>query len=191
MSRIGTQPIEVPEGVDVVLDPPRLHVKGPLGEFCHELPSVLEVDYDRERRLISVKRFGDERRSRSLHGLHRSLIANMVEGVSKGIEKKMEIHGTGYSVNLRGDRLVLQVGYCHEVAFDLPENISVEIERNAAQPDVPAAFTIRGIDKQRVGEFAAEVRACRPPEPYKGKGVRYVGEYVRRKEGKALAGVEG
>jgi len=191
MSRIGVKPIEIPSGVTVTVEPPRLKVKGPLGELWHEWPDVLEVEYNEEQRFIQLKRTSNDKRARSLHGLHRSLIANKVEGVSKGVEKKMEIHGTGYGVNLKGNQLALQVGYCHEVVFELPEGISVEIERNTAQPDQPAVFTIKGIDKQQVGQFAATVRACRPPEPYKGKGVRYAGEYVRRKEGKAFAGVKG
>ena len=191
MSRIGVKPIEVPSGVTVSVEPGRLTVKGPLGELSHEWPQVLEVEYEKGQQRIHVRRTGNEKRARALHGLHRSLIANKIEGVSRGVEKKMEIHGTGYGVNLKGDHLALQVGYCHEVAFELPEGVSVEIERKTAQPDQAATFTVKGIDKQQVGQFAAKLRACRPPEPYKGKGVRYVGEYVRRKEGKAFASVQG
>lgn len=125
-----------------------------------------------------------------MHGLHRALIANKVQGVAEGFSKRLEIYGTGYNVNLRGNTLVLQVGFCHEVTFDLPEGVTVQIEQNAAQVDRPARFVVRGIDKGVVGQFAAKVRAVRPPEPYKGKGVRYEGEYVRRKEGKAFTGLE-
>ena len=140
--------------------------------------------------MIIVRRGNDSRRSRALHGLHRSLVANLVEGVSKGFSCVLEIHGTGYNVNLRGDAFVLQIGFCHEVPFDLPAGITVEIEQNAAQAGRPARFAVKGIDKHAVTQFAACVRAVRPPEPYKGKGIRYDGEYVRRKEGKAFAGMD-
>lgn len=190
MSRVGMRPIELPSGVEVTLDDSRVSVKGPLGELEHTVPPELSVELDEDDSFLRVRRSSDERRVRSLHGLHRSLIANMVEGVSRGVQRKMEIHGTGYNVNVKGNKLVLQVGYCHPVEFELPENTSVEIEQNNAQPDRPAAFTIKGIDKQQLGNFAAKVRASRPPEPYKGKGIRYADEHVRRKEGKAFAGIE-
>jgi len=190
MSRIGKQPIAVPEGVEVGVQDGRVAVSGPLGELEHELPEDLEAEYEDGARLLHVRRRHEGRRARSLHGLHRSLLANKVEGVSRGFAKQLEIYGMGYSVDLRGDTLVLQVGFCHEVTFDLHENMSVEIEQKNAQQDNPAKFTIRGIDKERVGQFAATVRAMRPPEPYKGKGIRYTGEYVRRKEGKAFTGLQ-
>ncbi|MGD2175681.1 MAG: 50S ribosomal protein L6, partial [Candidatus Brocadiaceae bacterium] len=147
-------------------------------------------EYEADDRLLRVRRKHNGRRARALHGLHRSLLANKVEGVVRGFSKDMEVYGTGYSVNLRGNSLVLQVGFCHAVEFELPENTSVEIHQSNAQQDNPARFTISGIDKEALGRFAAKVRAARPPEPYKGKGIRYAGEYVRRKEGKAFTGLQ-
>ena len=185
------KPIEVPAGVEVTLTTPsHIKVKGPLGQLELDIPGQLKLQYDEADHLIAITRTGEDRRSRSLHGLYRTLVANMVEGISKGFQKAMEIYGTAYNVNVRGNRLVLQVGFCHEVGFDIPDNIQVEVSQNAAQQDIPARFVIRGFDKRQVGQFAAEVRAARPPEPYKGKGIRYAGEQVRRKEGKALAGSE-
>ncbi len=190
MSRIGVQPIPVPEGVEVELDGAHLHVKGPLGELEHELPDVLEAELAGEPPEIRIARKSNARPARAMHGLHRSLIANKVQGVKEAFTKRLEIYGTGYSANLRGSELVLQIGFCHEVAFELPEGISVEIEQNAAQQERPARLVVKGIEKERVGHFAARVRAVRPPEPYKGKGIRYEDEYVRRKEGKAFTGLE-
>lgn len=184
------KPIAVPAGVNVEVAGQRVKVKGPLGELQRECPDPLQVSYDASRRLISVQRQGDDRHSRSLHGLYRTLMAGMVEGVTKGFRKSLEIHGTGYSVNQRGNKLVLQAGFCHEVILDVPAGIRVEIQQNAAQPDNPAKFSIQGVDKEQLGQFAANVRAVRPPEPYKGKGIRYADEHVRRKEGKAFAGME-
>lgn len=190
MSRIGQQPIVVPEAVQVAVDGDHLSFKGALGELAHRVPDELEVEYSAAQKLIEVKRKNDGRRARSMHGLHRTLIANKVQGVSEGFSKRLEIYGTGYSVNLRGSTLVLQVGFCHEVTFDLPGHITVDIEQNSALMERPARFVVKGIDKELVGQFAARVRAVRPPEPYKGKGIRYEGEYVRRKEGKAFTGLE-
>jgi len=189
MSRIGKQPIPVPQGVEVTIDGRRMQFKGPLGQLEHVLCDELEVQYQPEERLIQVARRSDDKNARAMHGLHRSLIANKVQGVAQGFSKRMELYGMGYSVDLRGNSLVLQVGFCHEVVFDLPEGISVDVEQKSAQNEVAARFVIKGIDKQKVGQFAATVRAVRPPEPYKGKGLRYEGEYVRRKEGKAFAGL--
>lgn len=190
MSRIGTQPIPVPEAVQVAVDEQRVKVKGKLGEMEHEMPGLLEVEYDDAERLIHVRRHGEDRQARSMHGLHRSLLASKVQGVHEGFSKKLEIYGTGYSVDTSGNSVVLQVGFCHPVEIDLPEGISVDIERPNAQQDNPAQFTVQGIDKELVGDVAAKIRAVRPPEPYKGKGIRYAGEYVRRKEGKAFTGLE-
>ncbi len=190
MSRVGQQPITVPRAVQVELDGNRLKLKGKLGELEHELPEGLEVVFADGGGRLEVTRKSEARGIRAMHGLHRALIANKVQGVAEGFSKRLEIYGTGYNVNLRGNTLVLQVGFCHEVTFDLPEGVTVQIEQNAAQVDRPARFVVRGIDKGVVGQFAAKVRAVRPPEPYKGKGVRYEGEYVRRKEGKAFTGLE-
>ena len=188
MSRTGRQAISVPDNVQVQVDGALVKVKGPLGELEHR--AVPEVTVECEAGQITVTRNAETRRARQMHGLQRTLIANLVEGVSRGFSKGLEIYGTGYNVNLRGKELVLQLGFCHEVVFEMPEGITVEIEQNAAQVDRPARFAVKGCDKVLVGQFAATVRAVRPPEPYKGKGVRYSGEYVRRKEGKALAGME-
>lgn len=184
------KPIKIPEAVEAEVTARKISLKGPLGELDHELPPVLELDYDSDNEEVSVTRLSNDRQTRSLHGLHRSLIANKVEGITKGYEKKLEIHGTGYNVNLRGSDLVLQIGFCHDVTFEIPEDIEVEIEQNAAQPDNPAKFTVKGIRKDQLGQFCADIRDVRPPEPYKGKGIRYADEHVRRKEGKAFAGLE-
>jgi len=190
MSRIGRQAIAVPPAVQVEVDGPRLRIKGALGELEHLVPAELEVEYAAESSAIALRRRSESRRSRALHGLHRTLIANKVRGVGEGFSRTLELHGTGYSVNVRAGRLVLQVGFCNEVTLDLPKGVKVDVEQNAAQADRPARFVIRGADKESVGQFAARVRAVRPPEPYKGKGIRYEGEYVRRKEGKAFTGLE-
>lgn len=181
------KPVQVPQGLEVEAQPAHLRLRGPVGELTLDIAQELEMQYNQSARVLTVSRRRNDRRSRSLHGLYRSLIANMVEGVSKGFQKALEVHGTGYSVEIRGRNLVLQVGFCHEVVFEIPEGIDVEVQQRAAQPDNPAKFTLRGADKARLGQFAAGVRAARPPEPYKGKGIRYAGEQVRRKEGKAFA----
>ncbi|KPK65625.1 MAG: hypothetical protein AMK73_02455 [Planctomycetes bacterium SM23_32] len=190
MSRIGTRPVSVPKGTQVVVDGPRLTFRGALGQLEHELPDQIEAEYVKGEGVINVQRADDSRRARSLHGLHRTLIANKVKGVSEGFSKVLEIYGTGYSANLRGGALVLQIGFCHEVSFEVPDGIAVEVEQASAQAERPARFVVKGMDKEQVGQFAARVRAVRTPEPYKGKGVRYAGEYVRRKEGKAFTGLE-
>jgi large subunit ribosomal protein L6 len=191
MSRIGKQPILLPEKVEVAVSGSRLTVKGALGELTHQLPDMLDVSCSSERRWVEVRRKEDSRQARAMHGLHRSLIANKVLGVSAGFSRRLEVHGTGYSLELRGKSLVLQVGFTNDVVIDLPAGISVNVEQRSAQADMPARFTVKGIDKEAVGQFAAKVRAVRPPEPYKGKGIRYEGEYVRRKEGKAFTGLGG
>ena len=175
MSRIGRQPIPVPAGVSVAIDPGRVMVNGPLGELTQQVPVRMTVER-REDELV-VTRPTDRGEDRALHGLTRSLIANMVEGVTKGFEKKLEIQGVGYRVTLKGTSLELNVGYSHPVVIEPPEGISFEVP-------VPTQISVKGVDKQQVGETAAKIRKTRPPEPYKGKGIRYEGEYVRRKVGK-------
>jgi large subunit ribosomal protein L6 len=189
MSRIGKQPVVVPKGVEVSVSGAHLKFKGPLGQLEHDVCEGLTVEYQPGERLVKIERKGDDKNSRAMHGLHRSLIANKVQGVTKGFSKRLELYGMGYSVDMRGKSLVLQIGFCHEVVFELPQGVSVDIEQKSAQNEVPAKFVIKGIDKDVVGQFAATVRGVRPPEPYKGKGLRYEGEYVRRKEGKAFAGL--
>ncbi len=178
MSRVGRQPIPLPEGVDVTIDGSHVSVKGPKGElegsFDPELDIVLA---DGE---ITVSRPSDEPRHRSMHGLTRTLIANMVEGVTSGYERSLEIHGVGYRVVQTGKNVELHVGFSQPVAFEAPAGIDLVVES-------PTLVHVRGIDKQLVGEVAARIRRTRPPEPYKGKGIRYRGEHVRRKAGKAAA----
>lgn len=184
------KPIEIPDGVDATVKGSTASLRGPKGELQHEVPMELNVELNSEKNEIKVVSESNDRSVKAIHGLHRSLLANKIQGVSEGYEKKIEIHGTGYNVKLQGKKLVLQVGFCHDVTFELPDIVEVEIEQNAAQPDNPAKFTVRSIDKENLGQFCADVRSVRPPEPYKGKGIRYADEHVRRKEGKAFAGLE-
>jgi large subunit ribosomal protein L6 len=175
MSRIGRKPIEVPAGVDVTIAPGRVSVRGPLGELSEPVPT--RMAFEREDGQIVVTRPSDRGPDRALHGLTRTIVANMVEGVTKGFEKRLEIQGVGYRAALRGSDLELAVGYSHPVVITPREGISFDVP-------VPTQIIVKGIDKQRVGQTAAEIRRVRPPEPYKGKGIRYEGEFVRRKVGK-------
>jgi large subunit ribosomal protein L6 len=175
MSRIGRQPIEIPGGVSVALSPGRVMVNGPLGELSQQVP--LRMQIEQGEGAITVTRPTDRGEDRSLHGLTRTLIANMVDGVTKGFEKRLEIQGVGYRAALRGTDLELAVGYSHSVVIRPREGISFDVP-------APTQIVVKGIDKQLVGQTAAEIRKVRPPEPYKGKGIRYEGEYVRRKVGK-------
>jgi len=175
MSRIGKRPIEVPAGVNVTIDPGRVMVSGPLGELQQQVPVRMTID--REDGQLVVTRPTERGEDRALHGLTRTLVANMVEGVTKGFEKKLQIQGVGYRAALRGTSLELNVGYSHPVVIEAPKGITFDVP-------TPTEVTVKGIDKQQVGEIAAQVRKVRPPEPYKGKGIRYEGEYVRRKVGK-------
>jgi large subunit ribosomal protein L6 len=175
MSRIGKQPIELPSGVNVAISPGRVQVNGPLGELSQNVPARMQIDQD-DGTLV-VKRPTERGDDRALHGLTRSLVANMVEGVTKGFEKRLELQGVGYRASLRGTDLELNVGFSHPVVIKPPQGIAFEV------PDATTVL-VKGIDKQQVGEIAAQVRKVRPPEPYKGKGIRYEGEYVRRKVGK-------
>jgi large subunit ribosomal protein L6 len=179
MSRIGRQPIAIPGGVEVAVDGSRVSVKGPKGTLERTFHPDMRIFI--EDGSVRVERPSDERSHRSLHGLTRSLIANMVEGVTNGYEKRLEIVGVGYRATLKGEDLELAVGFSHPVSFRPAPGIEFEVP---AQNRV----VIRGIDKQQVGEVAAEIRKIRKPEPYKGKGIRYEGEYVRKKAGKAAKG---
>ena len=175
MSRIGKKPIELPAGVSVSIDPGRVMVNGPLGELTQQVPQRMKIEQgDGELTVTRPTERGDDR---ALHGLTRSLVANMVEGVTKGYERKLEIQGVGYRAALRGTSLELSVGFSHSVVIEPRQGISFEVP-------TPTEIIVKGIDKQQVGQTAAEVRQVRPPEPYKGKGIRYEGEYVRRKVGK-------
>jgi large subunit ribosomal protein L6 len=175
MSRIGRQPIPVPAGVNIAIDPGRVMVNGPLGELTQQVPVRMTIERRDDELLVT--RPTDRGEDRALHGLTRSLIANMVEGVTKGFEKRLEIQGVGYRAALRGTSLELNVGYSHPIVIDAPQGITFEVP-------APTQVSVKGVDKQQVGEIAAEIRKVRPPEPYKGKGIRYEGEYVRRKVGK-------
>jgi large subunit ribosomal protein L6 len=178
MSRIGKLPITVPSGVDVAVDKSLVTVKGPKGTLSHTVAAPISVARS-EDGALQVSRPDDERISRSLHGLTRTLIANMVTGVTEGYEKKLEIVGVGYRVLSKGPtQLEFQLGYSHSITFNAPEGITFTVE-------APTRFGVQGIDKQLVGEVAANIRKLRKPEPYKGKGVRYAGEQIRRKVGKA------
>jgi large subunit ribosomal protein L6 len=175
MSRIGKQPIAVPSGVEVTIEPELVKVKGPKGELSERVSRAMEVK--QENGEILVARPTDRGEHRALHGLTRSLIANMVEGVTNGYEKRLEIQGVGYRAQLQGNKLVLALGYSHPVELDAPDGIDFEVPQ-------PTRVVVRGISKQAVGEVAANIRKARPPEPYKGKGIRYEGEHVARKVGK-------
>ena len=177
MSRIGRIPVPVPAGVDVTIDGPQVSVKGPKGTLQHTLPGPITVAKNEDGSL-QVSRTDDERDSRSLHGLSRTLIANMVIGVTDGYEKKLEIVGTGYRVLARDGDLEFALGFSHPVPVKAPEGITFTVES-------ATKFAVQGIDKQLVGEVAANIRKLRRPDPYKGKGVRYAGEIVRKKVGKA------
>ncbi len=175
MSRIGRRPIPLPSGVTVKIEPELVSVKGPKGELSERVPRDIEVAQDGEKLLVS--RPTDRGEHRALHGLTRSLVANMVQGVTDGYEKRLEIQGVGYRAQLKGKNLELAVGYSHPVPIPAPTGIEFEVPQ-------PTRIVVKGISKQQVGEIAAIIRKQRPPEPYKGKGIRYEGEYVQRKVGK-------
>ena len=175
MSRIGRKPIEIPAGVTVTVEPGRVAVAGPLGSLQQQVPTRMSVA--QEDGTVTVSRPTERGEDRALHGLTRTLIANMVEGVTKGFEKRLEIQGVGYRAALKGADLELSVGYSHPVTIKPRTGITFEVP-------APTQIVVKGTDKQQVGQTAAEIRKVRPPEPYKGKGIRYDGEYVRRKVGK-------
>ena len=175
MSRVGTSPIPVPSGVDITISGANVVVKGPKGTLTRDLPAAVSIRQDGEQ--LIVERADDEHESRALHGLARALVSNMVVGVSQEFSKELEIIGTGFRANLQGSVLDLSLGYSHPVKVTAPEGITFEVP-------VPTRVVVRGVDKELVGQTAADIRALRKPEPYKGKGVRYLGEHVARKAGK-------
>lgn len=180
MSRIGKLKIAVPSNVEIKLNDGKLNAKGPKGELSIDVHPAITVSV--EDGMISVIRNNDEKLTRSLHGLTRSLINNMVEGVTKGFEKKLEILGVGYRAQVQGTKLILSLGYSHPVEYPAPAGITITIDEEKKN-----ILIVKGIDKQKVGQVSAEIREFKKPEPYKGKGIRYLGEYVRRKAGKSAA----
>ncbi len=188
MSRIGLQPIEIPSGVKVTQQGQTINVEGPKGKLSWTHRPEIQVAIEDDKRVV-VSRQNDERQSKALHGLTRSLIANMVQGCWQGYQRGLEVYGAGFSVQAQGKQLSIICGLSHPAVFEIPAGLEVEVTANQSRTDTdPARFTVRGADKQALGEFCARVRRARPPEPYKGKGIRYVGEYVRRKAGKATVG---
>ncbi|MHC4551277.1 MAG: 50S ribosomal protein L6 [Planctomycetota bacterium] len=186
MSRIGKKPIAIPSGVKVEQKGLTVKVNGPKGTLEMNCHPAIEVKVENDAIVVDNADFGD-RAKRALHGTMRSLLNNMVTGVSQGFEKKMEIFGTGYNLKEQGGKLVLNVGYCHPVELPIPKSVNIEIKTPATRGnDVPALFTLTGPNKQELGQFAAVVRKVRPPEPYQGKGIRYADEHVARKVGKAF-----
>lgn len=181
MSRIGKKPIAIPAGVEVKLNGTEITVKGPKGELKNTLRPEMEVVVENSE--IIVKRPNDDQLNRSLHGLTRTLIANMVEGVTEGFKKELEINGVGYRVQKQGKNLVMNLGYSHQVIMEEPAGITIDVPG-------PNKIIVNGSDKQAVGQLAAQIREKRPPEPYKGKGIKYAGEHIRRKEGKAAKGAK-
>ncbi|WBB74440.1 50S ribosomal protein L6 [Micromonospora sp. WMMD1128] len=177
MSRIGRKSIPVPSGVDITIDGQTVKVKGPKGELSHVLAEPITAERSENGELV-VNRPNDERKAKELHGLSRTLVANMIVGVTEGYRKSLEIAGTGYRVTAKGKDLEFALGFSHPVLVQAPDGITFTVER-------PTLFHVAGIDKQQVGEIAANIRKIRPPEPYKGKGVKYQGEVIRRKAGKA------
>jgi large subunit ribosomal protein L6 len=176
MSRIGKNPIAIPPKVEIKIDGLNVNIKGPKGELSRTLPSLISISQEGEE--VKVARDNDSRKAKERHGLCRTLVANMVQGVSQGFEKKLEIQGVGYRAAAQGSKLTLNVGYSKPVEMQMPEGISVAV-------NTPTEVIVSGIDKELVGNMAAKIRAVRPPEVYKGKGIRYAGEYVRRKVGKS------
>jgi len=192
MSRIGNKPVPVLDGVRVSLDGRTVNVQGPKGKLSFTHRPEVTVELDAPSKELLVRRGADDRISRSLHGLTRALIANMIEGCLNGFSKSLEIYGVGYGCQVQGNKLTVNCGMSHPAVFEIPSGLTVEVQTPQARGDTqPARFSVSGADKQAVGEFAADVRTARPPEPYNGKGIRYAGEHVRRKVGKALASASG
>ncbi len=183
MSRIGKNPIPIPDGVNVNYDKGMINIDGHKGKLLQKIHPLMKIEIDKEKKQIVVKRPSDERQCKALHGLTRTILANNIRGVTNGFSKDLEIIGLGYNVKLQGSELVLQLGFSHPVKMKIPDGIQVEIKNQTN----PGRLTIMGADKQMVGQFAANIRSLRPPEPYKGKGVKYADEVVRRKAGKAVA----
>jgi large subunit ribosomal protein L6 len=181
MSRIGVKSVAIPSGVAITVKSGAVHVKGPKGELEAPLGKGFQIAVDDAKKTLTVKRPGDERDDRARHGLYRALIANMITGVSTGFQRNLEIEGVGYNAKVDGKKLTLNIGFSNPVSFDIPAGLTIETPK-------PTVIHIKGASKQAVGQFAANVRKVRPPEPYKGKGIRYEGEVIQRKAGKAVGG---
>ena len=181
MSRIGVKPVPIPAGVAVSVKEGSVHVKGPKGELAVPVSRGFTVSVDDQKKMLSVKRPGDARDHRARHGLYRALINNVMVGVSAGFQRNLEIEGVGYNAKSDGKKLVLNIGFANPISFDIPAGLTVDTPK-------PTQIHIKSADKQLVGQFAANVRKSRPPEPYKGKGIRYEGEIIKRKAGKAVGG---
>lgn len=196
MSRIGRQPVPLPSGVKATLGDGKLHISGALGQIEQAIDRRLRVAIDDEKKVLRVERTADDRQSRALHGLTRNLIVNMIVGVTRGYVRGIQVVGVGYSAKLEGNELVIQVGFHNDLRVPVPEGLKVDPPQTgnllvSGVGSVPCTTVrIRGVDKQKVGEFAAELRRLKPPEPYRGKGIRYEGEEIRRKAGKAFAAQE-
>jgi len=187
MSRIGKQPVAVPDKVKVAVEGSLVRVEGPLGKLEYRVPASVKVTFDAAGKQVRFARVSDAKPHRQLHGLARTLVRNMILGVTKGYRKELEVVGVGYNVKQSGNALDFQVGFANTIRIDLPPGIKAEV----MQPTNPGRLAVSGCDKQAVGQVAARIRAIRPPEPYQGKGIRYLGEEVRRKAGKALVGAGG
>jgi large subunit ribosomal protein L6 len=188
MSRIGKKPVPIPAGVEVAVEGDAVRVKGPKGELTRRFVGTVTMTVDEGARQVVVSRTGDDRRSKALHGLWRALVNNMVEGVSKGFEKVLDIIGVGYRAELQGGTLRLSLGYARPVELPVPQGIEVDVRRSG-RPGVDVEVAVRGVDKELVGQFAANIRKTRKPDVYHGKGVRYRGEYVRKLAGKTFGSV--
>lgn len=187
MSRIGRKPIAVPTNVKVTIEDRNLAIEGPNGKLTYVYRPEVKVTHDTAGNVITIERINDSRPARAFHGLTRALVANMVEGVTKGYTKSLEIYGTGYGVKQEGNKIALTLGYANVVKYTVPAGVKVEIKTPQSRADTnPAVFSVSGPDKQMVGQFAATIRSAKKPEPYKGKGIRYQGERLRRKAGKVF-----
>lgn len=189
MSRLGKKPISVPAAVKITVSGGKVSVSGPKGNLEWTAPGVVSVKHDAGAKQITVDRSGEDKHSKAMHGTARMLIANMITGVAEGYTRGLEVYGTGYSVKVEGQKLVLAVGFAHTVPLEIPKGVKVDIEvAQTKGNETPAKFSISGPDKQVVGQFARAIKDARPPEPYQGKGIRYAGEQIKRKQGKAFAG---
>ncbi|MEE8171020.1 MAG: 50S ribosomal protein L6 [Phycisphaerae bacterium] len=188
MSRIGRKPVQVPEAVKIGVSNGAVDVSGPKGQLRWTAPECVGIEWSAADRQVRIERKGDGKFARAMHGTARALIQNMVLGVTDGYRRGLEIYGTGYGAKLEGGKLVLNVGFAHAVHLPIPAGVQVDIEVSQTRGnETPAKFTLNGIDKQVVGQFARSIHDVRPPEPYQGKGIRYAGEQIRRKQGKAFA----